>query len=661
MEKDFYCENLSFFSVELYWRDKNEYKNLSDSYKFELYQKEGGDNFFTNFFLFKKIYDGKNTNYKVTKLNPGETYTFKLNIIKNGELIEEKKITIETLYHSSAMVSENSIEIAKGEEIIKNSHDIGELEKKIIRNCSKLIFEGNDRTVVKGDFEGIEIKITHEDENNIYYISFDIKSYYLEEFFNTYVEESKNDIIIPCHFILEKLPNILILNLLEKGAVIFTGKRMGGVIASSLAFYILFLGKLIDNNYNIYNNIFKGVKQKSIGVVTFGSPSFLYNLNIGNKMKEFVSYFINIKEEFDYIPALIDYINFGKFREEDLLFSGFKYKLNKKNNCYQKSLLILFQKIELDSKEKKFLNEFAKDIHFTQENLAIYIKKFKSIPFGYYYYYIIKELKFYQKYEYDFNIFYYFIPISINCLSNLNVYKNLKSENAEFNKISLEYLEKDDYQLELIKILRRKTNDKSTKGIIKFKLPKNDNNIISPDIINKIELKLTCNKKEINNKNIFYDNDTDITAYIDNLNENINNVIIYNNFGGKIKVKHIINVQGSGKTKEMLRINIEKLFLIPFFKLFEIFYASPNDKEKYEKLKKENFGQNFEDLKILEPFKMQIKIFDELLLFSRPDILGKFENEFKKDLDKELTKSQMNSFNNLLTNYYNQAIILQKK
>ena len=661
MEKDFYCENLSFFSVELYWRDKNEYKNLSDSYKFELYQKEGGDNFFTNFFLFKKIYDGKNTNYKVTKLNPGETYTFKLNIIKNGELIEEKKITIETLYHSSAMVSENSIEIAKGEEIIKNSHDIGELEKKIIRNCSKLIFEGNDRTVVKGDFEGIEIKITHEDENNIYYISFDIKSYYLEEFFNTYVEESKNDIIIPCHFILEKLPNILILNLLEKGAVIFTGKRMGGVIASSLAFYILFLGKLIDNNYNIYNNIFKGVKQKSIGVVTFGSPSFLYNLNIGNKMKEFVSYFINIKEEFDYIPALIDYINFGKFREEDLLFSGFKYKLNKKNNYYQKSLLILFQKIELDSKEKKFLNEFAKDIHFTQENLAIYIKKFKSIPFGYYYYYIIKELKFYQKYEYDFNIFYYFIPISINCLSNLNVYKNLKSENAEFNKISLEYLEKDDYQLELIKILRRKTNDKSTKGIIKFKLPKNDNNIISPDIINKIELKLTCNKKEINNKNIFYDNDTDITAYIDNLNENINNVIIYNNFGGKIKVKHIINVQGSGKTKEMLRINIEKLFLIPFFKLFEIFYASPNDKEKYEKLKKENFGQNFEDLKILEPFKMQIKIFDELLLFSRPDILGKFENEFKKDLDKELTKSQMNSFNNLLTNYYNQAIILQKK
>jgi len=653
MEDYFYYENLSFFSVELHWKNKYKYKNSSDLYEYELYQKEGGNNFFTNFFLFKKIYEGGNTNYKVTKLNPGETYTFKLNIIKNKESFEEKKITIKTLYHSSALISENSIEIAKGENI-KYEHKLEGLKEKITRGCSKLIFEGNDEIIVKGDFEGIEIKITHEDENNIYYISFDIKSYYLEEFFNTYIEESKNDIIIPCHFILEKLPYILILNLIEKGAVIFTGRRLGGVIASSLAFYILFLGNFISNNNNIYSNTFENAKQKSIGVVTFGSPSFLYNLNIGYKMKEFVSYFINIKEEFDYIPSLIDFINFGRFIKMDSIFSF----LNEKIECPQKPLLIIFQKTELDNKEKNYLYEFSKDIGFTKENLETDIKGFKSIPFGFYY--MVKDSKFYPKYEYDFNDFYYFIPILKNNLSNLNSYKKIKSENVKFDKKNLNYLEKNDYQLELIKILRRKIKDKSMKGIIKFKLIENDNIIISPDIINKIELKLIHKTVEINNKNIFYDNDIDITAYIDNLNENINDIIIYNNFGGKIKVKHIINVQGSGRTKKMLKVNIEKLFLIPFFKLFEIFYASINDKEKYEKLKIENFGENFQDLKILEPFKKQIKFVDELLFFSRPDILGKFENEFKTYFEKKLTIKQLNCFNNLLKNYYNQAIILQK-
>ena len=655
MDIDFYFENLCFFSVELYWKDKNTDKNSINIYEYELYQKEGNDNFITNYFLFKKIYKGNNTSFKVTKLNPNETYTFKLNVLKGEEIINEKKITITTLYHSSALISENSIKIAKGE-IIKYNNQLTKSNEKIIKNCSKLIFSKNDGIAINGDFDGIDIKITHDDKNNIYYISFDIKSSYLEEFFNTYIDESKNDLIIPCHFILEKLPNILIFNLLEKGAVIFTGKRLGGIIASSLAFYILFLGRLTNKNNN-YNNVFKEVQKNSIGVVTFGSPSFLYNLNIGYEMIEFVSYFINIKEEFDYIPALIDYINFGRFIDEDSIVDNFREIFNKNNYCYNKTFLNIFQKIELDNKEKNYLNQFSKQIHFKEENLKVNIEKFKSIPFGHYY--MIKNSEFCQKLEYDFYEFYYFKINSNECLSNLNEYKKIKSDESIFNKSCLEYLEKKDYQLELIKILRRENKDKTIKGIIKFKLKDIDDYIISPDLINKIELQLIKEKKEINNKNIFYDNDTDVIAYIDNLNEKINDINIYNYFGGKIKVKHIINIQGSGQTRKMLRENIEKLFLIPFFKLFEIFYDSFNDKQKYEKLKKENFGENFQDLKILEPFKMQIKIFDDLLLFSRPDILGKFEKEFMEDLSKNLTKKQIYYFSCKLRDYYKQAKVVQ--
>ena len=58
----------------------------------------------------------------------------------------------------------------------------------------------------------------------------------------------------------------------------------------------------------------------------------------------------------------------------------------------------------------------------------------------------------------------------------------------------------------------------------------------------------------------------------------------------------------------MLYDNLEKLFLIPFFKLFEIFYINKNDEKKYNELKKENFGENFDDLKILKTFEKQIKL-----------------------------------------------------
>ena len=79
---------------------------------------------------------------------------------------------------------------------------------------------------------------------------------------------------------------------------------MGGVIASSLAFYILF-GKLDNTNYD---NAFFKRDNNCIGVVTFGSPSFIINSTTSIKMAELTPYFVNIKEEFDYLPEIIDFI-----------------------------------------------------------------------------------------------------------------------------------------------------------------------------------------------------------------------------------------------------------------------------------------------------------------------------------------------------------------
>ena len=112
--------------------------------------------------------------------------------------------------------------------------------------------------------------------------------------------------MIPCHFIIPKLPTIFIFDLLEKSSIIFTGKRMGGVIASSLVFYIIYIGKTMNINYG--NALIKSEK-KNIGVVTFGSPSFLANLAVGVKMEKLSSYFYHVKEEYDFIPEIIDYIS----------------------------------------------------------------------------------------------------------------------------------------------------------------------------------------------------------------------------------------------------------------------------------------------------------------------------------------------------------------
>ena len=144
--------------------------------------------------------------------------------------------------------------------------------------------------------------MTYEPETKIHYISFKIKSAYYKEFFiKKYIKERGNNLFIPCHFIIKKLPTIFILNLLEKSPVIFTGERFGGMIASSLAFYILYIWKNYDNA--VYKR-----EKRCLGVVTFGSPSFISNLTVAVKMKEMTSYFSHIKYEFDFIPEIIDFI-----------------------------------------------------------------------------------------------------------------------------------------------------------------------------------------------------------------------------------------------------------------------------------------------------------------------------------------------------------------
>ena len=201
------------------------------------------------------------------------------------------------------------------------------------------------------------------------------------------------------------------------------------------------------------------------------------------------------------------------------------------------------------------------------------------------------------------------------------------------------------------------------KGIIKFKLNKFEHNIISSDIIDYIKLKTFDNKIFIIDKqNIYYDNYFDVTAYIDNLDENINSITISNSFGGEIKVKHIINIQGSeSSTMNFLKDNIEKIILFPFFKLFEIFYAASSNREKYSKLKEENFGEDFKNIKTLEPFEIQIQTLNELLFFSRPDILGKFESKFiEKFIVEDLDKNQKKSLHYLFAMYYVTAIEMQK-
>jgi len=235
----------------------------------------------------------------------------------------------------------------------------------IINNCNKLIFEEKNENIIIGHFDEIEIKLTTviENHNCIYYISFDINSDDKSiKFFNDFINEWENDLISPCHCFLQKLPTSLIFNLLEKGPIILTGKRMGGVIASSLAFYILLTG-LLKNKH--YGNSFLEKEKNCLGAVTFGSPSFLINWSAGFKMKKFSRYFYNIKEENDFIPEIIDFMN-----------------INHRNF---NELSLIFNKMQLSKKDKENLMLYCKKNEFTDTKLLQNIKTFMKIPFGYYF------------------------------------------------------------------------------------------------------------------------------------------------------------------------------------------------------------------------------------------------------------------------------------
>ena len=672
----FECSNITCSYLELHWNYKSD-QNSIESYK--IYQKEGGNHYLTNYLYFKPVYEGKDTNLEIKNLKPDTNYTFKLEInLKDS--YETKIIGAKTLKAPYAIVSEKSLEITNGE-ITEDRDKIQEYQKNIIKNCSKLIFEENDNNVLKGIFDGIIIKLTHEIETNTYYMSFDIESNYFQDFFNQYLKECDSNIMIPCHFIIPKLPTIFIFDLLEKSSVIFTGKRMGGVIASSLLFYIMYIGKTMNINYG---NAFIISEKKNVGVVTFGSSSFLSKLDVAVKMRQLSSYFYHIKEEFDFIPEIIDYIS-----HEDYFDNNNKYL----KDINFKDLINIFNNLEFDIREINLLDKYLTSINFTENNLKLYIEKYIRIPFGYYFMMKNSDGSLISINDHTFMQFYYLKKFhSTKNTSHLKVYKSLAS-NIIFNKESLEYLLNKDNKIEIIKIIRRnndesenesknkskelKVSKQNIKVIIKFELQtksSHSHDNITPDIIDKIKL-CSSDKSEIiiKNKDIFYDNDNDITAYIDILSENlnINEVTIINHFSGEIKPKYILNIQGSGPTRKMLYDNLEKLFLIPFFKLFEIFYITQNQDSKYEELKQENFGSNFEDLKILKPFEKQIKALNELLLFTRPDLLANKEKQFIqmyinddiKNLklsneEEDIIKTKIKE--NLIK-YYEQAKILQKE
>ena len=680
----FESKNITCCSLELHWKYNSKEKDCIYSYK--VYQKEGGDHYLTNYWYFQEVYKGQDTNYEAINLKQDQNYTFKLEIIKNESVVTSKNIGAKTLKIPPGIVSEKSLEIYNGE-ITDPKEKIQDRQKNIVQNCSKLIFSENDDNVLKGVFDGIIINLTHEEKDNIYYLSFDLESNYFNDFFKQYLEECNHNITIPCHFIIPKLPNIFILDLLEKSSVIFTGSRMGGVIASSLAFYIMDIGKKMNKNYG---NTFIKTEKKSLGVVTFGSPTFLTNLASAIKMRELTSYFYHIKEEYDFIPEIIDYISSNK----SYFDSNNKYL--KEINL--KELINIFNKIELEIGDINLLNKYLQAIYFTENNLQSFIEMHIRIPFGYYYMMKTSDASMISINEHTFMQFYYWKKFDSNKnTSHLTIYKKLNSD-VNFDKKNLEYLLNKDNKIEIIKIIRRNneseknSNQSNIKIIIKFDLnSKTIHENITPDIIKKIELSCSDNPKIIiPSKYIFYDNDNDITAYIDVPNEsNVSDVTIVNHFSGEIKAKFILNIQGSGKTRKMLYDNLEKIFLIPFFKLFEIIYISKNDNKKYEELKNENFGPNFSKLKILEPFEKQIMALNELLLFTRPDLLSKNENQFiedyirkdlkekkdenkkkdekekkdSKDLDLNYEKQKeiIESVKNQLTKYYEKAKKLQEK
>ena len=141
VDNDFYfrAENISCCSLELLWKDKNREENANNSYEYKLYKNDN------------KIYQGKNTSFEVIDLNPNETYIFKIKIMKSEKQTDVKAIHVTALKAPISLISENSIKVANGENI-KYNNELSEIQKNIIKNCSKLIFDENEKNLIKGNF-----------------------------------------------------------------------------------------------------------------------------------------------------------------------------------------------------------------------------------------------------------------------------------------------------------------------------------------------------------------------------------------------------------------------------------------------------------------------------------------------------------------------------
>ena len=313
--------NKTCCSVILFWKNSIFFDKTDIKYK--LYQKEGTN--YIGIVGFEKIYEGIDNIFEVTELKQKTKYTFKLEIISNSKNIEEIEIEVETLPSPAALLSNESLDIANGK-ITENQKILSDEEKKIIGYCSRIVYGKNEPNEIVGEIEGVIIKINHSiiNNNDIYYLCFNLEADYFNTFVKIFIENSNKNVNIPCHFIFEKLPTYLIFHLLKKGTVIFTGELFGGVIAASIAFSILNMGKKLNKKYN---NAFNQIGKNNIGVVTFGSPSFLNNGSFGLKEKEFIPFFYNIKDEFDDFPELIDFINSDHIKDNNLL------KLLQQKNC----------------------------------------------------------------------------------------------------------------------------------------------------------------------------------------------------------------------------------------------------------------------------------------------------------------------------------------
>ena len=434
-------------SVVLSW-EKYTSSNGKDI-KFKLYQNKSTS--ILGIKEFDIIYEGTDYFFEVKELNPNTYYTFKLEIKANNRNTIEEVIEIKILFFPSALLSKESLEITnvKRTEIKKN---ISDEVKKIIGYCSKIIYDNNESNKIKGEIEGVIINITHckINNNDIYYLFFDLETNYFKKFVTTFIDNTNKNVNLPCYFIFEKITTHLIFKLLQKGAVIFTGKLFGGVIASSFAFSKLNIGKKLNKKFN---NAFNKIEKNNIGVVTFGSPSFINNGLFGFKEKEFIPYFCNIKDELDYFPKIIDFIN-------------------KKKKTVDKLLDILQQK-KYNNNDLVYLEDLNREL-FTEKNISNHITNFKKISFGNYF--MLKQKDCTLKHineEKTFKDFYYKENKDFNsiCPSEFK-YRKLKLKEADLNLETLYYL-KESSEIEHAKIIRRYFIEEGEiyhKGIIKLKL-----------------------------------------------------------------------------------------------------------------------------------------------------------------------------------------------